>query len=234
MKNSRKSCLMLVIPQDRDRIFMIGFLSDLIPNSHLVSKKHSLIFPWEKYQKYSKDSIFKLPWPTLDEFKEDSTLLCPSLIQEELTVEYWFKRNNVLNHPNSKHHFIPRAGIKRFLTIQEGDDSKKSFKRLHRWRYSPTACYGNNEVHLHPYRARRISAAEAFALQSLPKNYSFSDNMTLTNMFKSIGNGVPYLLAFGIAQSILCFLENIQNKPSESIWNLNEIPKQKDLQLTLV
>jgi DNA (cytosine-5)-methyltransferase 1 len=101
------------VPQDRDRIFMIGFLSDLIPHSHLASKSHSLIFPWEKFQKYSKDSIFKLPWPTLDEFEEDSILSCPSLIPVELTVEYWFKRNDVLNHPNSKHHFIPRAGIKR-------------------------------------------------------------------------------------------------------------------------
>jgi DNA (cytosine-5)-methyltransferase 1 len=222
------------VPQDRDRVFMIGFLSDLIPNNHLASKNHSLIFPWKKWQKYSKDSVLKSPWPTLDKFEEDSILSCPSLIQEELTVEYWFERNNVLNHPNSKHHFIPRAGLKRFLTIQEGDDSKKSFKRLHRWRYSPTVCYGNNEVHLHPYKARRISAAEAFALQSLPNNYLFPDNMTLTNMFKAIGNGVPYLLSFGIAQSILCFFETIQNESSESIWNSNEITEQKDLQLTLI
>jgi site-specific DNA-cytosine methylase len=50
-----------------------------------------------------------------------------------------------------------------FKVIDEGDDLKKSYKRLHRWRYSPTAAYGNNEVHLHPYKARRISAAEALA-----------------------------------------------------------------------
>ncbi len=43
------------------------------------------------------------------------------------------------------------------------------YKRLHRWRYSPTACYGNNEVHLHPYKPRRISVAEALAIQSLPQ-----------------------------------------------------------------
>lgn len=46
---------------------------------------------------------------------------------------------------------------------------KKSYKRFHRWCYSPTACYGKNEVHLHLYRARRLSAAEALAIQSLPK-----------------------------------------------------------------
>ena len=37
------------------------------------------------------------------------------------------------------------------ITIPEGESRGKSFKRLHRWRYSPTAAYGNNEVHLHPY-----------------------------------------------------------------------------------
>ncbi len=42
---------------------------------------------------------------------------------------------------------------------------------LHRWRYSPTVAYGNNEVHLHLYLARRISVAEALAIQSLPKEY---------------------------------------------------------------
>ncbi|MBE9201384.1 DNA cytosine methyltransferase [Nodularia sp. LEGE 06071] len=57
----------------------------------------------------------------------------------------------------------------RFTAIDEGDVSNKSFKRPHRWRYSPTACYGNNEVHLHPYQVRRISVAEALAIQSLPK-----------------------------------------------------------------
>jgi DNA (cytosine-5)-methyltransferase 1 len=79
-----------------------------------------------------------------------------------------------------------------------------------------------------------MSAAEVFSLQSLPENYSFPDNMTLTNMFKSIGNGVPYLLSVGIAQSILCFFENIQSNPSESIWDSNEITKPKHRQLTLV
>ena len=129
---------------------------------------------------------------------------------QELTVEYWFRKNDVLNHPNSQHHFQPRAGITRFAAVEEGDVSKKSYKRLHRWRYSPTACYGNNEVHLHPYKIRRISVAEALAIQSLPKEFVLPDNMTLTNMFKTIGNGVPYLAAKGIANTIWDFLSTTE------------------------
>ena len=91
--------------------------------------------------------------------------------------------------------------------IPEGDDSKKSYKRLHRWRYSPTVAYGNNEVHLHPYKARRLSVAEALALQSLPKDFCLPPEMSLTAKFKTTGNGVPFLLANGIAKTIYQFLK---------------------------
>jgi len=77
-------------------------------------------------------------------------------------------------------------------SIDEGDDSKKSYKRLHRWRYSPTVAYGNNEVHLHPYKTRRLSAAESMALQSLPKEFCLPPDMSLSDKFKTIGNGVPF------------------------------------------
>ena len=98
--------------------------------------------------------------------------------------------------------FKPKAGLKRFLTVDEGDDSRKSYKRLHRYRYSPTACYGNNEVHLHPTEARRISVAEALAIQTAPKEFALPHTMTLTAAFKTIGNGVPVIMAEGLAKMI--------------------------------
>ena len=94
-------------------------------------------------------------------------------------------------------------------TIPEGDVSGKSFKRLHRWRYSPTAAYGNNEVHLHPYRVRRLSVAESMAIQSIPDWFALPANMTLSNKFKVIGNGVPVLMATAIAQTLSELLDEI-------------------------
>lgn len=94
-------------------------------------------------------------------------------------------------------------------TIKEGDVSGKSFKRLHRWRYSPTAAYGNNEVHLHPYKSRRLTASEALAIQSLPREFELPQDMTLSNMFKTIGNGVPFLMSEAIAKTIKDFLKTI-------------------------
>jgi DNA (cytosine-5)-methyltransferase 1 len=163
-------------------------------------------FPWKKYAKYPTETAFSYSWPTTNPFQEDSVLPCLHDIAQELTVEYWFQKNEVASHPNAEQYFQPRAGLARFMSVAEGDDSKKSFKRLHRWRYSPTACYGNNEVHLHPYKARRISVAESMAIQSLPKEFSFPASMTLTDSFKAIGNGVPYVMASALAKTILDFL----------------------------
>ena len=189
------------VPQDR--IILIGFKDNFLKDMKI---KDNFTFPWEKYILYPQNKVFDYPWNKCEPFQEDSIIPCPENILQQLTVEYWFRKNNVLNHPNGKHHFQPRAGKIKFATIAEGDDSKKSFKRLHRWRYSPTACYGNNEVHLHPYKIRRISVAEALAIQSLPEDFSLPENMSLTNMFKTVGNGVPYLAAKALAQTILDFL----------------------------
>jgi DNA (cytosine-5)-methyltransferase 1 len=192
------------VPQSRERAIAIGFRSDLVPakSSHELNSQ----FSWDRNKLFSIDRIMSYPWSKTDPFRENSPLDCPVGIPVNLTVEYWFKKNNVNHHPNNHHCFTPRAGLSRFLSVLEGDDSKKSYKRLHRWRYSPTACYGNNEVHLHPYQARRISVAEALAIQSLPPEFELPSKMSLTDMFKSTGNGVPFLAAKGLATTIKEFL----------------------------
>lgn len=214
------------VPQDRDRIILIGFRSELIKNLGIRIDNEEILpegaFPWERQILHPKHQAFSYLWPSTESFIEDFIRPCPDSIPQELTVEYWFKKNEVLNHPNSEHYFQPRAGIKRFTSVDEGDDSKKSYKRLHRWRYSPTACYGNNEVHLHPYKVRRISVAEALSIQSLPKNFVLPSNMSLTNMFKTVGNGVPYLAAKSIAQTILDFLATKE-------WYYKQTNKQLEL-----
>lgn len=195
-------------PQDRDRILLFGVKKELLGNSR---KGNSLLnFNWLKYQTHTLSDVRSYPWPGAEPFHADLVTQCPDGLPRELTVEYWFEKNDVEHHPNSGDYFTPRSGLVRIQEVDEGDDSKKSYKRLHRWRYSPTVAYGNNEVHLHPYKVRRISAAEALALQTLPKEFELPTDMTLTNKFKTIGNGVPFLLSSGIAKTIRDYLNELE------------------------
>jgi len=180
--------------QDRDRIIMIGL------KGRSAAAKGELQPDWDREVSYPRSILTSVPWPATSRF--GAPCRRPSAVPEELTVLHWFQRNDVSAHPNASHAFRPRQGLKRFLAVEEGDDSRKSFKRLHRHRFSPTACYGNNEVHLHPSEPRRISVAEALAIQSLPPSFELPSDMTLSDMFKTVGNGVPYLAARGIARTV--------------------------------
>lgn len=186
-------------PQDRERIILIGFFKKS-PYFKSLPKE----MPWETHMAFSLEKIKKLNWPETE--TPSPVRIRPAKIIPQLTVQYWFDKNKVTQHPNQQHCFRPRSALAKFQTIPEGDVAKKSFKRLHRWRYSPTAAYGNNEVHIHPYEPRRISAAEALAIQSLPKEFVLPPWMSLSDMFKTIGNGVPYKAAYGIAKTILKFI----------------------------
>ena len=189
-------------PQDRERVILLGFLDYEKPD-----EKGDGGFDWLKFAPFPARGAFNYEWPTVTPYVENSELTCPENIPVALTVEHWFRKNKVNNHINAANWFKPRAGLARFQSVEEGDDSRKSYKRLHRWRYSPTAAYGNNEVHLHPYKSRRLSVAEALAIQSLPDDFVLPPQMTLSNLFKTVGNGVPYLAARGLASSLKIFLE---------------------------
>jgi len=202
------------VPQDRERIILIGFHKDFLKQFNKKMPDFGSYlgdFPWKSQIKYDKDKVFSIDWPKKSNFKEGEPLDIPKGVISELTVQYWFDKNQVENHPNRLDFFQARAGLSKMKLIEEGDDSKKSYKRLHRWRYSPTACYGNNEVHLHPYYARRLTVSEALALQSLPKEFEIPKEISLTNKFKMIGNGVPFLAAHGVAISILNFINGFKN-----------------------
>ncbi|EGQ8307665.1 MULTISPECIES: DNA cytosine methyltransferase [Vibrio harveyi group] len=204
------NCIQFGAPQDRDRILLFGIKAEHVVGLLDIESlgRNALpktLFDWSSHVTFTLDESLKLSsWPETAVFEEGGVRAMPVGIKPELTIQYWFEKNKVMEHPNSKHFFQPKSS--KFKEIAEGDVGKKSFKRLHRWRFSPTAAYGNNEVHLHPYFARRLSAAEALAIQSLPREFVLPPTMTLSNMFKTIGNGVPYVMAHGVASTVQDFL----------------------------
>lgn len=195
------------VPQDRYRIILVGVKKDTLARLGRSFGENDVIegFDWDRHKLYDRN-VLKGTWPKTTPYKEDVRTEAPEGVVKELTVQYWWDRNNVADHPNQTMYFQPRAGLDKFKTKDEGDMAKKCYKRLHRWKYSPTAAYGNNEVHIHPYKPRRISVAEALAIQSLPPEYVIPGDVTLTDAFKTIGNGVPFLLAKGIAMTLFDFI----------------------------
>ena len=185
------------VPQDRERIFLIGF------NREMVSTDIR-DFRWPHDGRYAGAKI-RFPWPTVDPFGGDPVR--PEGIPDELMVGPLICDPAVADLPNGREGFVPYSD--RFGEIGEGDDSRKSFKRLHRWRYSPAAAYGNNEVHLHPTEPRRITVREAMRIQTMPDDYVLPDDMPLSHKFKTIGNGVPVRLAEAVATSVLEFLGEV-------------------------
>lgn len=199
------------VPQNRERIILIGLHKTLINKLGIENAKTELKgFNWDSHKLFSKD-VLEAAWPIVSPYNEDGDLIFPDGLPKELTVQYWWEKNDVEHHPNANMYFQPKAGLVKFQTIEEGDDKKKCYKRLHRWRYSPTVAYGNNEVHIHPYKPRRISVSEALAIQSLPKDFCLPKTVSLTDAFKSIGNGVPFLAAKGIAETLYEYLKKYDN-----------------------
>ena len=53
-----------------------------------------------------------------------------------------------------------------------------------------------------------MSVAEAMGVQSLPAWFELPSGVCLSAKFKMVGNGVPYLLAYGIADELYKWLVN--------------------------
>jgi DNA (cytosine-5)-methyltransferase 1 len=123
--------------------------------------------------------------------------------------KYILNQEELNSLSNSDEYFTPKS--LKFEEIIEGDTSRKSFKRLHRNKYSPTAAYGNNEVHLHPVLRRRLSVREALRIQTVPDTYIIQGNISLSTKFKVIGNGVPVKLSSEIAKSMKELLNRVNN-----------------------
>tara|TARA_B100001971_G_C18146187_1_gene513187 strand:- start:459 stop:1127 length:669 start_codon:yes stop_codon:yes gene_type:complete len=196
------------VPQDRDRVFIVGFKNNWIERKFggTTLLENDDWFPWPE-PKY-KNAKKHFNWPVVSPFGGSPKK--PDGIPDELMVGPIICNEKELKKlPNSTDYFKPKST--KFSWISEGDVSRKSFKRLHRWSYSPTVAYGNNEVHLHPIKPRRLTVREAMRIQSVPDGYSFPVELSLSDKFKMIGNGVPPKLSFHVAKSIKNFITGEQN-----------------------
>lgn len=192
------------VPQFRERVFFIGIRKDKLVED-IVSISLGEWFSFPVNNKYN-GAATKYKWAKTVDFGKK--LKKPKNLPLELCVESClvpFREMKVT--PNAKEYFNLYVKETELNKIGEGETNRPSFKRLHRFRYSPTACYGNNEVHLHPYRNRRLSVREALRIQGVEDSYVLPAELSLTKKFKMIGNGVPVPLAEALAIAMKEFIK---------------------------
>lgn len=193
------------VPQHRERVFFIGIRKECLNKKIIEQSAYAKWFPFPINEKYH-NSAAKYNWGKQVSFGK--SLEKSEDVPFELCVESCLvpiKKMNTI--PNAKEIFTLYKPINELIQIDEGETNRPSFKRLHRFKYSPTACYGNNEVHLHPYLNRRISAREALRIQGVPDEYVLPSEISLSKKFKMIGNGVPVPLAKAVAEALKDFIK---------------------------
>lgn len=192
------------VPQYRKRVFIIGLRKDLFiieeKKESTVDDISSYSFPWPT-PKYP-DALTRFDWPDITPFGTEEVIK-PHGIPKALCVQVCVDGAEEL--PNGNEFFMFKGDADVRMAIDEGDTKRRSFKRLHRYRYSPTTCFGNNEVFLHPYLNRRLSVREALRIQSVDDKYVWGPER-LSAKFKIIGNGVPVLLAEAVAKELYTLL----------------------------
>jgi DNA (cytosine-5)-methyltransferase 1 len=198
------NALELGVPQNRERLFVVGFKKSIAQRAigRKLTANETGWYPWPTTAAYA--NARSLSWPKTSPFgkKPDK----PPQIPIELSVyQVLIGNGDPEKIANGKEFF--NAHSSKFKTVPEGDVARKSFKRLHRYRFSPTAWYGNQEVHLHPWKPRRLSVREALRIQTVPDEYILPDGVSLSAKFKMICNGVPCVMALHLAESVKTFLK---------------------------
>lgn len=192
------------VPQFRERVFFIGIRKDKL-DEDIVNKSLGGWFTFPVNKKYN-GAATKYQWATAVDFGRKLTK--PNDLPLELCVESCLVPFREMNYiPNATEYFNLYVKETQLEKIGEGETNRPSFKRLHRFKYSPTACYGNNEVHLHPYKHRRLSVRETLRVQGVEDSYVLPPELPLTKKFKMIGNGVPVPLAEAVANAVKDFIK---------------------------
>lgn len=106
------------------------------------------------------------------------------------------------NHVTREH---SASSILRYMELDYGErDHRGRVDRLNPYFPSKTViaggAAGGGRSHLHPYAPRTLSVRESARLQTFPENYVFVGPPA--RQFTQVGNAVPPLLAFRIAEQI--------------------------------
>lgn len=193
------------VPQIRKRIFFVGLNNDRhfsFPEPTLTPDKYITC----------EQAIGDLPSLELDLGQERTTYTLPPLS----SYQEYMRRNSdtLLNHIGTVHtdlvksviSLVPEGGNHKDLPLGVGDSRKfnEAWTRYHSQKPSKTIDTGHRN-HFH-YKWNRVpTVRENARLQSFPDDFEFFGNKT--QQYRQVGNAVPPLLGFHLAQALKNYLD---------------------------
>ncbi len=223
------------VPQNRQRVIMIGYRKDLDLIPEFPPKTYLRpITAWE--------AISDLP--QINASEGDENMVYRTQPQNAYQDFMRVKSDKVNNHIAMRH---TKRLIERFKVIKAGqslahvsqehaavkrgnpkEKSKIVFsqnnQRLHADKPAPTIAASFQSNFIHPYLNRNFTAREGARLQSFPDDYIFQGMRTKMSwekglsQYQQIGNAVPPLMAYVIAQKIKDTLENRPNNIGHKLF----------------
>ncbi len=214
-------------PQNRERVILIGYRKDLN-----IFPTHPLPYIMDNYITVD-DAINDLPQIKAGEGVENAEYICE--VQNDFQRFVRLKSKKVNNHIAMKH---TARLIERFKAIKAGQslidvwDTHGAVKRgtpteKSNIKFSqnnqrvfgnlpaPTIAASFQSNFIHPYLDRNFTAREGARLQSFPDDFIFEGMRTKMSwekglsQYQQIGNAVPVLLAYAIANNIIDQLKTL-------------------------
>jgi DNA (cytosine-5)-methyltransferase 1 len=211
------------VPQDRRRLIFLGVDSNLAEDVRLFAsglEKFAPRFRRDVLRLPEQDTSVRQAIGDLPEIshgmQEDPQIYrAPGRRSRYADLMRANSRSMVTDHVTREHNqqdldafaYMPEGG--RYFELPDRfkryrDDIFKDKYRKMRWNApagTVTAHFAKDcYTHIHPEQPRTVSIREAARLQSFPDDFRFFGNMG--DRFRQIGNAVPPLMAWGIAEYI--------------------------------
>lgn len=161
------------VAQKRERVFIVGIRKDLGITYEFPPSEYETT----GYRPVLRDAIGDLPEPGYREERQP--------IQGEAMPNHspMIKRPHLAEMPYSNPH----------PSTAKAPMDKAAY----------TLCSGHMTQPIHPtQKPRRFTVRECLRIQSVPDTYIFPDDMSLSAMYRVVGNGVPSRLAYHVAKSL--------------------------------
>lgn len=210
------------VPQNRERVFFIGFLKEALKDGveELIEFHNSPYSPFPKATHYLGDNISNVLLPNVTLENAFKNLKEPEIEDKDLSQMKYSKAKWMGKHCQGQTE-IKLAGIS--PTIRAEHHGNIEFRRLSLEHGGKIGRELNSGL-----KERRLTIRECARIQTFPDDYEFvfnKDNSSLSasEAYKIIGNALPPLLAYNLAQRI----QEIWNEVFKSEVKTNDYIKEQ-------